>query len=313
MSGDEVVARPAERRPGAQRLAAWLAVVSALVTFGVVVVRGVPIGRGATVPPLWQALAPLVTGVAVPAVGAWLTTRRDPLHGRVGLAVVVTWGLLTLPRVLAGVARLLISSMGMPLSLAWLFAAAEILAVVALVAAVVAFRGRVSPTRVHAPGARGLAAVGLVVWGLATTAAALLPVMSMPGQAGAHHPLDWAEWAVMTAGSPAATLLVLVAIAVTVWQRDSLLVASAVFVAAVHQVVPALVEAVSTLRFGERHLFGSHLPGPITVAGFDVAVLVPVITIVGAAVLVTATGPLAAAARRGGFSSRRGRAMPSDS
>lgn len=298
MSGDEVGARPAERRPGAQRLAAWLAAVSALVTFGVVVVRGVPIGRGATVPPVWQALAPLVAGVVVPAVGAWLTTRREPLHGAVGLAVVVTWGLLTLPRVLAGVARLLISSSGMPLSLAWLFAAAEVLAVVALVAAVAALRGCASPTRVHARRARGLAAAGLVVWGLATTTATLLPVMSAPWQAGAYNPLDWAERAVMTAGSPATTLLVLVAIAVTVWRRDSLLVASAVFVAAVHQVVPALVEAVSTLRLGERHLFGTHLPDPITVAGLDVTVLVPVITIVGAVVLVTATGPLAVAARR---------------
>lgn len=298
MSGDEVVTRPAETRPGAQRLAAWLAAVSALVTFGVVVVRGVPIGRGATVPPVWQALAPLVAGVAVPAVGAWLATRREPLHGAVGLAVVATWGLLTLPRVLAGVTRLLLSSTAMPLSIASLFAAAEILAVVALVAALAALRGRASPPRVHAPGARGLAAAGLLVWGLATTAAALLPVTSAPWQAGAYDPLEWAERAVMTGASPAATLLVLVVIAVTVWRRDSLLVASAVFVAAVHQVVPGLVEAVSTLRFGERHLFGRHLPDPVTVAGLDVAVLVPVITIVGAVVLITATGPLAVAARR---------------
>lgn len=296
MSVDEVVTGPAETRPGAQRLAAWLAAVSALVMFGVVVFMVVAMGRGpADVSPVWLALGALVAGVAVPAGGAWLATRREPLRGALGLAVVATWGLLTLPNVLGRGAQVVASTSLHPILHP--FAAAEVLAVLALVAAVAALRGRASPARVHAPGARRLAAAGLVVWGLATAAAALLQVMSAPSQAGAYGP-GGAERAVMVLASPAATVLVLVGIAVMVWRRDSLLVASGVVVAAVHQVVLGLTGAVSTLRFGELHLFGAPLPEPITVAELDVAILAPVITIVGAVVLVTATGPLAAAARR---------------
>lgn len=302
MSVDEVVTGPAETRPGAQRLAAWLAAVSALVMFGVVVFMAVTSGRGpADVPPVWLALGPLVAGVAVPVGGAWLVTRREPLRGAVGLAVVATWGLLTLPNVLGSVARVVASTSLRPILHP--LAAPEVLAVLALVAAVAALRGRASPARVHAPGARRLAAAGLVVWGLVTlvvsgvTAAALPPVMSGGGQAGAYGP-GGAERAVMVLASPAATVLVLVGISVMVWRRDSLLVSSGVFVAAVHQVVLGLIGAVSTLRFGPAPFFGPSLSESITVAGLDVAILVPVITIVGAVVLVTATGPLAAAARR---------------
>lgn len=296
MSVDEVVTGPAETRPGAQRLAAWLAAVSALVMFGVAVFMVVTSGPGpADVSPVWPALAPLVAGVAVPVGGAWLATRREPLRGAVGLAVVATWGLLTLPNVLRSVARVVAWTSLRPILHP--IAAAEVLAVLALVAAVAALRGRASPARAHAPSARRLAAAGLLVWGLATAAVALLPVMSAAWQAGTYGP-GGTERAVMALASPAATVLVLVGIAVMAWRRDSLLVASGVFVAAVHQVVPGLIGAVSTLRFGGLRFFGPSLPEPITVAGLDVAILAPVITIVGAVVLITATGPLAAAARR---------------
>jgi hypothetical protein len=314
VSVDDAVGQPTEARPGAQRLAAWLAAASAVVALGALLFGALPVGRATTAPlgtPVWEIVAiwlrewavglgdgalGLVTGVAVPAVGAWLAARREPLRGTLGLAAVATWGVLTLPGVVVGVPRIVAAPSAT--SVMHAHELADVLALLALVAAVVALRGRAAPGWLNGTGARRLAAAGLVAWALGATGADLAIRVSAATQLPLHNPFDGAVQVLTSLTHPALALLILLGIAVVVWRRDSLLVVPAFVVIGVHEVVPALIDAVRTVRFGEELLFGTPLPEPVTVAGVDVTILGPVITVLAAVVFVAATGPLVAATRR---------------
>lgn len=305
MGADEAVAEP-ETRSRAQRLAAWLAAAAALVSLGAALFTALPTGRATAAPlgtPVWEIAAVwlrewavalgeqgfrLVSGmVALPAVAAWLAMRRGPVRAGLGLAAVATWAVLVLPAVVAGVLRVIAHS---PTPWLTVHITTDVLAVAALVAALVALRGRAVPARLDAPGARRLAAAGIVALGLATIATWFLTSVYVPGQIPLPGPLETTGGLAWLA-QPWLTLLVLLGLAAVVWRRDSLLVVPAVVVAGVQEVVPALQGAVRTLRLGEPHLFGAPLPEPVTVAGLDVVILVPAVTLAAAAVFLAAAVP----------------------
>lgn len=281
-----------------QLAAAGLAAASALLWLGWILYRSVsPAGELAIRPggSVWVFLAQrsleLLTAVALPAAAAWWAGRRDVLRSRLGLAAVATWaGLLLAPpfaTVLATPGSLLTPSV---LAVARL--TTVIFAVGALVAAVVAVRTRLADDSLNVSGARRVAAGGLATWAVASAVTSALLELAAPT---ALRP-DGVT--VSTVLPPAVPVVLILGVAAVVWRWDSVATASVAVAAVVYQALPAVSDAVLTLTRGEKRLWGRSLPDPATVAGAEVGVVNPLITLAAAAVLLGTTIRLVVAARR---------------
>lgn len=185
----------------------------------------------------------LLLQVAVPAIGVWLTARRDGPRVWLGLAVIAAWGAvyhlvpLSAPVVASALGPLfqlvgvdLLGSPAGPLT--------YVLGTAAFVAALVALRGRTGPTWTSgAP--RMVAAVAMVVWAVTIAVVPLTrQVLSSQGVGGLGPSLS--------AGTVAGFVVLLV-IAAVVWRGDSLAAVGAAAVISVGALVRVLNSALAEL------------------------------------------------------------------
>lgn len=232
---------------------------------------------------LGRHLSVLLTGVAVPVVGAWLAARRGTLSAGLGLAGLATWAALVLPGALPPTGWA-----ATPFSVGYL--AATGFALATLVAALLALRTRAGHHPLPASRLRGLAAAGIAVWALADLSALVLTRVYAPAQAVDLAGRDLGDLAGMLL-RPSVALLVLLALAAVVWRRAGLPVVAA----AVVVIADAVGEVLSALGRGPDPVWG--MP-PFTVIGMEITTVNAVVTIGGAGLLVVAVAPLVVEAAR---------------
>lgn len=237
----------------------------------------------------------VVSWIVVPAVGVWLTARRDGPRTSLGLSTLAAWGMVFHAPALLMMPLLVVAEppggdewVAALLALGW-----RGLPVVVAVVALLALRARGDRYVLGFAGRRRAAALGIALWGLAGIGVLLVG-------------LD--DWAVLSPDGGMAVILfggmvVLLAVAAVVWRRDRLTVVPAVLVVTVH----ALMTLVQSLV--------SHPPAPgtpyPTVGAFGVVVQTAALAVLMAA----AVRLTLAASRRPGRLRRhgRGRVRPSES
>lgn len=231
----------------------------------------------------------VVLPIVVPAVGAWLARRREPVRARLGLATLVAWGGLF---ALVGMVSTVVGPV--PRHPPWLVAGT--LGLAALAAALQALRVHPGPSWLGAPTTRTVAAAAIAVWGMARLAAAVL-YQALASVPGAPAPAESA-WLDQLVGFELPGLVAVLAVAVVVWRRDTVLAIPMVVVAI--QAVMSLTErwAPATSPTGPR--FEPTLP---EIAGIRVDAAVEGL---GAVIIVAAAAGLVGAARAEWYNRRLG-------
>lgn len=253
-------------------------------------------GTAGNVAGLLAQVAPaVVLPVVVPAVGAWLAQRREPIRARLGLATVATWGGLF---ALAGMVSTVLAG-SVPRLSSWLLAGT--LGVAALAAALWALRVHPGSWRLETPTTRAVAAAAIAVWGMAGVAVAGLQRASVPEALAAAQP----AWFDHLIRFQLPGLVAVLAVAVVVWRRDTLLAVPAAVVVAIQAVV-SLIERWARPTSPADPRFEPTLP---EIAGIPVDAAVEAL---GAAVVVAAAAGLVVAARAEWHNRRLG-SVPAES
>lgn len=221
-------------------LAAGLAAASATAWLVYIVTN---MSGSLTVTEVVRDLLGLLLQVGVPAMGVWLTARRDGPGVSLGLAVIAAWG--AIYHLVPQSAPMVASALGPLFQLAGIHVVGSpagpltyVLGTAAFVAALVALRGRTRPTGIPAA-PRMVAAAAIAVWAVTIVGVPLTrEVVSSQGVGGLGPSLS---------ASTVAGFIVLLVIAAVVWRADSLTAVGAAAVIGIGALVRVLTSALAEL------------------------------------------------------------------
>lgn len=221
-------------------LAAGLAAASATAWLVYIVTN---MSDSLTVAEVARDLLGLLLQVAVPAIGVWLTARRDGPGVSLGLAVIAAWG--AIYHLVPQSAPVVASALGPLFRLVGVHVVGSpagpltyVLGTAAFVAALLAPRGRTGPIWIPAA-PRIVAAAAIAVWAV-TVAVVPLTREALSSQAvGGLGP--------SLSASTVAGFLVLLVIAAVVWRGDSLTAVGAAAVVGIGALVRVLTSALAEL------------------------------------------------------------------